>query len=77
MRESRSKPGMPVRRDDDDGRPISLMITRAGRDAIGVDVNEKQRKRFVLTRRPRRGRPCSSDQGTYCAAHLQRCLCTL
>jgi hypothetical protein len=27
---------MPVWREGEDGRPISLMITRAGRDAIGV-----------------------------------------
>jgi hypothetical protein len=37
MREVRSKPGMPVWREDEDNRSISLMITRAGRDAIGVD----------------------------------------
>lgn len=37
MREVRSKPGMPVWREADDGRSISLMLTRAGRDAIGVD----------------------------------------
>ena len=37
MREVRSKPGMPVWRKDEDDRPISLMITRAGRDAIGVE----------------------------------------
>ena len=37
MRELRSKPGMPVWRQGEDGRPISLMITRAGRDAIGVE----------------------------------------
>ena len=37
MRELRSKPGMPVWREGEDGRPISLMITRAGRDAIGVE----------------------------------------
>src|SRR5271166_1138249 len=36
MREARSKPGMPVWREGEDGRPISLIITRAGRDAIGV-----------------------------------------
>ena len=40
MRELRSKPGMPVWRENDDGRSISLMITRAGRDAIGVDEDE-------------------------------------
>ena len=37
MREVRSKPGMPVWREVEDGRSISLMITRAGRDAMGVD----------------------------------------
>jgi hypothetical protein len=37
MREIRAKPGMPVWRMDDDGRRISLIITRAGRDAIGVE----------------------------------------
>jgi Protein of unknown function (DUF3489) len=37
MREVRSKPGMPVWREDEDDRSISLMIMRAGRDAIGVD----------------------------------------
>jgi hypothetical protein len=36
MREVRSKPGMPVWRKGEEDRPISLMITRAGRDAIGV-----------------------------------------
>jgi len=36
MREIRSKPGMPIWREDEDGRHISLIITRAGRDAIGV-----------------------------------------
>ena len=36
MREVRSKPGMPVWRQGEDGRPISLMITRAGRNAIVV-----------------------------------------
>ena len=35
MRESRSKPGMPVWREAE-GKNISLVITRAGRDAIGV-----------------------------------------
>src|ERR1700731_3244621 len=44
MREIRAKPSMPVWRMDDDGRRISLLITRAGRDAIGVqdDAGETQ-----------------------------------
>jgi hypothetical protein len=37
MRELRTKPGMPVWREDADGRSISLIITRAGRDAVGAD----------------------------------------
>lgn len=36
MREVKAKPGMPVWRHDEDGRPISLMITKAGQKAIGV-----------------------------------------
>ena len=35
MREIKSKPGMPVWREDENGRPMSLVMTRAGRDAIG------------------------------------------
>ena len=34
MREIRSKPGMPVWRADEDGRSMSVVIMRAGRDAI-------------------------------------------
>jgi hypothetical protein len=41
MREIRAKPAMPVWRTDDEGRRISLIITRAGRDAIGVEDAEK------------------------------------
>lgn len=37
MREVRAKPGVPVWHDDGEGRRISLIITRAGRDAIGVE----------------------------------------
>jgi Protein of unknown function (DUF3489) len=36
MREVRAKPGMPIWREGEDGRGVSLIITRAGRDAIGV-----------------------------------------
>src|SRR6202522_4101894 len=42
MRELRSKPGMPVWRQDENGRSIILMITRAGRDSIGLDEGEKE-----------------------------------
>jgi hypothetical protein len=37
MREVRTKPGVPVWHDDGEGRRTSLIITRAGRDAIGVE----------------------------------------
>jgi Protein of unknown function (DUF3489) len=40
MREIRSKPGMPVWHDDEEGRGTSLVITRAGRDAIGIEDGE-------------------------------------
>src|ERR1700738_251418 len=59
MREVRAKPGMPVWRKGEDGRPISLIITRAGRDAIGVEEdapaeaqcpsNEHPREKDALT----------------------------
>ena len=65
VREARSKPGMPVWRRGEDGRPISLIITRAGRDAIGVEEdapaeaqrpsNERPKEKEALTveKRPR------------------------
>jgi hypothetical protein len=36
MREVRAKAGMPIWRQDEGGRGISLIITRTGRDAIGL-----------------------------------------
>ena len=38
MREIRTKPDMPVWRLDESGRSISLVILRACREAIGVEV---------------------------------------
>ena len=40
MREIRAKPGMPVWRTDENDRPLSLVIMKAGRDAIGVEAAE-------------------------------------
>ncbi len=37
MREVRQKPGMPVWRKDEDDRCYSLVLLRAGREAIGVE----------------------------------------
>ena len=42
MRETRAKTGMPVWREDRDGQGISLVITRAGRDAIGIEHAAKK-----------------------------------
>jgi hypothetical protein len=39
MREVKAKPGMPIWREDEKGRPISLTITKDGREAIGVEEN--------------------------------------
>ena len=41
MREVRTKPGMPIWRADENGRSVSLIITRASRDAIGVECAAK------------------------------------
>src|SRR3954454_6067319 len=40
MREVRSKPDMPVWREDEEGRGTSLIITREGREAIGIENND-------------------------------------
>ena len=47
MRQIRSKPGMPVWREDETGKSISLVITRAGRDAIGMDDQAQKIDRSV------------------------------
>src|ERR1700748_1340585 len=52
MRELRSKRGMSVWRQDESGRSISLMITRAGREAIGVDEDEAAKKASSSDRKP-------------------------
>ena len=61
MRELRSKPGMPVWREDDDGRSISLMITRAGRDAIGVDEDEQIKQAPRSDKKPATRSPSRSN----------------
>ena len=63
MRELRSKPGMPVWRQDENGRSISLMITRAGRDAIGVDEGEKEATQASRSDRKSGSRSPSHRQG--------------
>lgn len=63
MRELRSKPGMPVWRQDENGRSISLMITRAGRDAIGVDEGEKEAAQASRSDRKSESRSPSHTKG--------------
>jgi hypothetical protein len=60
MRELRSRPGM---RQDENGRSISLMITRAGRDAIGVDEGEKEATQASRSDRKSGSRSPSHRQG--------------
>lgn len=43
MRELLSKPDMPVWRHDDQDRPLSLVILKAGREAIGADEEDSQK----------------------------------
>ena len=55
MRELKAKPGMPVWREDEDGRSVSLMITRAGREAVGVeDEAEVATDAPPATKKPKR-----------------------
>jgi hypothetical protein len=51
MREIRSKPGTPVWREDADGRNVSLLITRAGREAIGAEEPTKVAATAIVTRK--------------------------
>ena len=58
MREVRSKPGMPVWRKGEDDRPISLMIMRPGRDALGVE-EDVTAKALRASTKPLRGAEAS------------------
>ena len=42
MREIRTKPSMPIWRKDESGRSISLVILRAGREAIGLPEEREE-----------------------------------
>lgn len=65
MRELKAKSGMPVWRADDDGRPISLIITRQGRETIGVEAADESDKEVVdmQTRTPTRRVATKSKAG--------------
>ena len=48
MREIRTKPGMPIWRKGEDGRSISLVILRAGRDFVAVNGGDTQAEPRIL-----------------------------
>jgi hypothetical protein len=54
MREVRSKPGMPAWREDEEGRGTSLVITREGRDAIGIEDSENDSSKEATRTKQRR-----------------------
>jgi hypothetical protein len=54
MRAVRSKPGMPVWREDAEGRGTSLVITREGRDAIGIEDSENDSSKEATGTKQRR-----------------------
>jgi hypothetical protein len=56
MREVRSKPDMPVWREDEEGRGTSLVITREGRDAIGIEDSENDSSKDATTAKEGRRR---------------------
>ena len=60
MREIRSKPDMPVWREDEEGRETSLVITRAGRDALGIADGEDDSSGEAAT--PKNQPPAKNQQ---------------
>src|SRR3954454_18544149 len=48
MRKGRSKSDMPVWREDEEGRGTSLVITREGREAIGLEDGENDSSNLSL-----------------------------
>ena len=63
MREVKAKPGMQVWREDEDGRGVSLMITRAGRAAVGVEDEAKAIKEAAASTRKQQKKPASGGNG--------------
>ncbi len=69
MREIRSKPNMPVWWQDDDDRPLSLVIMKAGREAIGL---EDEGPRTVDVRRREAASHRQPDAGTGISAAISK-----
>src|SRR3954453_686019 len=67
-REVRSKPDMPVWREDEEGRGTSLIITREGREAVGIEDSEndssKEATRAKEGRRREGQQPSPRDRST-------------
>jgi hypothetical protein len=66
MREVQSKPDMPVWREDEEGRGTSLIITREGREAIGIDDNDSSKDATTVKEGRRRAgqQPSSRHRST-------------
>lgn len=72
MREVKAKPEMPVWRRDNDGRPLSLMITKDGQKAIGIEgaeAAEKDDGEKNLSSKKRAEARAPKEQTRYRAAH--------
>jgi hypothetical protein len=68
MREVRSKPDMSVWREDEEGRGTSLIITREGREAVGIEDSKndssKEATRAKEGRRREGQQPSPRDHST-------------
>ena len=62
MREVRSKPDMPVWHEDEEGRGTSLVITREGREAIGIEDDDSANDATTVKEGRRRAGRQSSSQ---------------
>ena len=72
MREIRSKPGMPIWREVN-GKNVSLLITRAGRDAIGVEGDMTASDRST----PKAARPSVAAKTPQSRAAAQQGSCSI
>src|SRR5436189_5992777 len=65
MRKVRSKPDMPVWREDEEGRGTSLVITREGREAIGLEDNDIDSSKDATTVKQGRRRAGSQSSSQH------------
>ena len=62
MRELRAKAGMPIWREDDQGRLHSLIITKAGRTAIGIEEGSAAHEAVAQSKSARMKRSASDEK---------------